>query len=98
VTIETKCVIDPEDVLAVRFECAKCHASISVPIKTGLSEYAGNIAAKSCNFCHTPWEITPNSAEHTALLQFALGLETIASNMKGRPLKLRLEVRGPIQP
>jgi hypothetical protein len=97
-TIETKCVIDPEDILAVRFECAKCHASISVPIENGLSEYARDTAARSCNFCHASWEITPNSAEHKALLQFALGLETIAASMKGRPLKLRLEVKGPIQP
>jgi hypothetical protein len=97
-TIETKYVISPEDILAVRFECAKCCASIAVPINKGLSEYAGNVAAKSCNFCHTPWEITPNSAEHRALMLFAEGLEGLAANLQGRPLKLKIEVKGVVQP
>jgi hypothetical protein len=97
-TLETKLVIDPEDVLAIRFECAKCHASTSVPIKSGLAEYATNTAASACRFCHAPWDITPNSAEHKALLQFALGLEGIAANMQGRTLKLKLEIKGPVHP
>lgn len=96
-TIETKVVVDPEDILAVRFECANCHASVSVPIKAGLSSFAQSIPTSPCSFCHTPWEITPNSAEHKALFQFALGLEGIAENMQGRPLRLKLEVKRPTE-
>ena len=93
-TAESKWLIDPEDILAVRFECGNCRAAVSVPIKAGISTQVNGIAAGSCRFCKTPWEITPNSAEHKALQQFAAGLEEIAATMEGRPLKVRLEVRG----
>lgn len=97
-TIETKCVVAPEDILAVRFECAKCHTSISIPIGAGVAVHASDASGGMCSFCHTPWQITPNSAEHKALVQFAAGLESIAAHLQGRTLMLRLEVKGPLQP
>jgi hypothetical protein len=96
-TVETKYVIAPEDILAIRFECAKCHASTSIPASPSASVYASELAGAACQSCHTPWNITPNSAEHKALTQFVSALDAITKGLQGRSLMLRLEVKG-IQP
>jgi len=94
-TFEKKCLVESSDVMAVHFECDNCHASTVVPINAGVSNYAGNIAAGSCGFCHTPWGISSQSEEHQVIFQFATSLERIAATMKGRRLELKLEIKCP---
>jgi len=95
-TFEKKCLFEPSDVVAVHFECDHCHAAIVVPIVGGgIGNFASDSAAKSCQFCHTPWEISPNSEEHKVLVKFATSLESLSTTLKGRHLKLKLEVRCP---
>ena len=97
-TIEQKCVIEPEDIVAIRFECGNCRASVSVPIEAGLQNQAKQAASTSCAFCHTPWGFSPSSSEHMSLIRFATAMEEIARTMKGRNLQLRLEVKGLLRP
>ncbi len=92
---EKKCLIEPLDITAVHFECDNCHASVVVPIKAGVSSYVGNAAAGSCQFCHTPWGISPQSEEHKTIFAFAQSLEQVAGKMEGRHLKLKLEIKCP---
>jgi hypothetical protein len=93
---EKKCLVEPSDIVAVHFECRQCGAAIVVPIAAGgLTEQANRLAASSCQFCHTPWEFTPNSNEHKLLRDFASALEQIAAQLKGRNLKLNLEIKCP---
>lgn len=94
-TFDKKCLVEASDVVAVHFECNECHASIVVPIKAGVSNYAGNSADGSCMFCHTPWGISPQSAEHKTIFAFAQSLEKLAATMEGRHLKLKLEIKCP---
>ncbi len=97
-TIETRYTVNVDDLLTVRFECTKCHSSTSVPVKTGLSEYVQRLGGQVCGVCHTPWNIVSDGAEHKAIFQFAMGLETIASFMEGRGLEIKIEVRGEAKP
>jgi DNA polymerase III alpha subunit (gram-positive type) len=94
-TFEKKCLIEASDVVAVHFECNNCHASVVVPINAGVSNYAGDIDKRSCEFCHTPWEIASQSTEHRTIFGFSQSLEKLASIMEGRGLKLRMEIKCP---
>ncbi len=98
-TFEKKCLVEVADIVAVHFECDHCHASTVVPISAvtpgGVSNYASDSAAKSCQFCGTPWEISPNSSEHKIIVKFAQSLEVVAASMEGRKLKLKLEIKCP---
>jgi hypothetical protein len=91
-TFEKKCFIEIGDVLAVHFECAKCHAATVVPIHGGITEQAQSLVSGSCRFCRTPWGFLPNTPEHQLLIEFTSSLEQLAAHLKGRNLKLRLEV------
>ncbi len=94
-TFEKKCLVEPSDVIAVHFECNDCHASVVVPltVTAGVSSHALNTAGMSCQFCHKPWGIIPNSEEHKVISEFTESLEKLAANMKGRRLKLHLEIK-----
>ncbi len=92
--METKYVIDLKDIQTVRFECVDCHASVSVPLRKGLADYAQETTAKGCcPVCHRAWGIMPDSAEHKAYLQFAVALEGIVLAMEKRYLRLKLETK-----
>ncbi len=94
--MESKYVIGLKDIQAIRFECGDCHASVSVPLRKGMSEYAQETTTKGCcSVCHRVWEITPNSAEHKAFLQFVAGVEGIVAAMDKKYLHLKLEVNKP---
>ncbi len=98
-TFEKQCLIEASDIVAVHFECAHCRASMVVPISDiiagGVSNYASDTAAKACQFCKTPWEISPNSEEHKVIVKFAQSVEMLAVKMEGRKLKLKLEIKCP---
>lgn len=92
-TFENKYLVEPSDISVVHFECAKCGAAISVPIGRGVTEQAAKMAGASCQFCREPWGFQPGSSEYKTLCNFAEALETLASNLKGRNLRLRLEIK-----
>ena len=94
-TFEKKCLVEPSDIVAVHFECSNCHAVTSVPIASGVSDHAKSLVMSACKLCHTPWGFLPNSAEHKALCEFAYAIEGITEQMKGRNLKLKLEIACP---
>lgn len=94
-TFEKKCLVESADIVAIHFECDNCHAAVVVPIKAGVSNYAADSAGRSCQFCHTPWEISPNSEEHKVIVKFSQSLESIAAKLEGRKLKLKIEIKCP---
>lgn len=94
-TFEKKCLAELSDIIAVHFECSGCHVSTVVPITAGVSDYAKSLVSSACRHCHQAWELTPNSAEHKTLCDFAYAIEGIAAQMRGRNLKLRLEIACP---
>jgi len=79
-TLETKLIVGPEDILAIRFECSNCHASVSIPIGNGLASHISELGGTSCAVCRNPWQIAHNSAEQRTLLQFANGLVSCPGN------------------
>jgi hypothetical protein len=92
-TFEKKSFFEPSDILAVRFECDKCHASITVPIGKGAATHAADIAGGSCRFCRTVWNLPPNSTDHKNILGFVSSLEQISASMNGCNLKLKVEIK-----
>jgi len=93
-TFEEKSFFEPSDILAVQFECVNCHASVVIPIGKGAAaSHATDSAGGSCRFCRTAWDLPPNSMEHKAIMDFVSSLERIAGVMKGRNLKLKVEVK-----
>jgi hypothetical protein len=55
---QTKYFIELSDIVAVRFECEQCHATISLPISKGLrAETLSN-----CPNCRAPWLTLPMGA------------------------------------
>ena len=93
-TVETKTLFEPSDIIAVQFECEDCHASNVILIGKGAATlFVQEKVMGSCPHCHTPFGIQPNSQEHKTLFMFVSSLEVIAANMNGRKLKLKVEIR-----
>ncbi|HEU0046554.1 MAG TPA: hypothetical protein VFQ43_02965 [Nitrososphaera sp.] len=94
-TFEKKCLIDPSDIVAVRYECDNCHAATSLPIaKIGSNAWAAEVTSK-CAHCHTPTKLQDGTTEFNIFMQFNTFLKEIATAMQGRNLKLRLEIKCP---
>jgi hypothetical protein len=89
-TVENRQFIEPEDVIALQFECCKCGAKISFPLTDELQFKPQPLIA--CPACKQDWKITPESQEHDALRQFVDGLFRIGPALKSRTLKLAMEI------
>ena len=83
--MENRQLIEPKDIISIQFECGKCGARISFPLK-GKPE-----PLIKCKVCNTDW-ITSGSQEHDALRQFVDGLTRIGPAMEKRGVTLMMEV------
>jgi len=91
-TFEKKCLIEPNDVISVQYECDNCHAAIVVPIDKLDPEQVASLAVTGCRYCQTSSGFQKGTAEMTALLDFNASLRRFVELSKGRNLKLRLSV------
>jgi hypothetical protein len=94
-TFEKQCVIEPSDFISVRYECAKCHAAIVVPIEKLDSEHAASFAMTGCTFCGTPSGFQRGCQEMKALLEFVASLKQISGAVGGRNLRIKLGIKCP---
>jgi hypothetical protein len=92
-TFEKKCLIEPNDIVAVQYECGNCHAAILVPIEKINPDQVASIAMAGCSYCQTPSGFQRNTSEMTALLDFNVSLRRFAELSAGRNLKLRLDIK-----
>jgi hypothetical protein len=92
-TFEKRCTVEPNDVLAAHFECAKCGTSFRVPIdKLGAFD-VHRIALSSCRGCHEPTGFADGTSELIAFEAFIGALAALRPMVKGRNLRLKMEVK-----
>lgn len=84
--------IEPSDIVAVHFECGSCKADTVVPIAKLDPNLALGLSTGCCQYCHTEFGLNPGSSEIHTLLEFTAAIANIAHSMKGRNLRLKLEV------
>ncbi len=94
-TFEKRCLVEAEDIIGIQYECGKCRATLALPLDKINPDQAATIAMMPCSYCNTATGITQNTQEMRSFVAFNDALKTIAATMKGRNLKLRLEIKCP---
>lgn len=94
-TFEHKCMIETADIVGIHYECGHCHAATVIPIEKINPDQVATLATIPCSFCNTATGLNQNSQEMRSFLTFNVALQTIASHMAGRNLKMRLEIKCP---
>ncbi len=64
-TIQAKHFIEPSDIIAVRFECNKCHATVSMAISPDIRLDA----LAMCPNCQKPWLAIPGTDDLTEVVK-----------------------------
>ena len=85
-TIETRGLIEPKDIVAIEFECRKCGARLVMALE-GIQQ-----VPTSCSRCDDTWVIH-SSQEHGRLHHFVQKLKDFATATND-PYILRFEVKG----
>jgi hypothetical protein len=88
-TTQTLHYIEVSDILALRCECRKCHAVLTLP----LSKDVGDALLK-CPRCSKPWTRLENSTHEVQVSEFAAKVETLASQLPNFGFLLSLEIKG----
>jgi hypothetical protein len=68
-TIQAKHFIEPSDIIGLRFECNKCHSTISMVI----SPEVRVDALMMCPNCQTPWLGLPGSSDISSAVKEFIG-------------------------
>jgi DNA-directed RNA polymerase subunit RPC12/RpoP len=97
---EHRCLVELSDILAIQYECARCHAATIVPVENipTPQQLLMKYVEKTCPYCQTEWGMDRNTSEFEKFTQFNSLLREIAEKMKGRNLTLRLEIKCPEKP
>ena len=75
-TLQTKRYIELGDILAIRFECHECHATLSLPIRGSKTN-----GADSCPNCCSAW-VAVNGAKVLDITQFTEQIKKLDDVMK----------------
>jgi DNA-directed RNA polymerase subunit RPC12/RpoP len=91
VTVETVTTISLNDILAVRYKCAKCGGELSVPIGTEHSVPSG------CQSCHARWFVSAHDPRLNGIFETINWLREAAKTVAqfpetDVPLDIRLEI------
>lgn len=96
-TTQTKKFIEPSDILSLRLECAKCHATLLLPI-------SGEIEVKRlyvCPNCERPWVRLPSGATaELAIADCVTHIKTLTGMLSGgqyNGFSLSLEIKEEIE-
>jgi len=90
-TFEQRLFIKPEDILSVQFQCAKCGAAISVPMKKLASAKAAII--QGCNYCQEPSGFGDGTSETAKFVDFNALLGELNAILKGRNIIYSFQVQ-----
>jgi hypothetical protein len=95
VTFEKRCTIEPDDLVALQFECRNCKSFIRIPIAKVNQESLAKLAVESCRQCGTSYGIAYDTQELTDFVAFVAALGKMAPAMKGRNLIVKMEINCP---
>ena len=77
-TNHSKTYMEPKDIIAIRFECMNCQASVSIPITDSMN-YSG---LRNCPSCGRAWTVVLNNSIEEALYDCTRGLREVAAALK----------------
>lgn len=92
-TFEKKCFVEPEDILAVRFECSNCGSILTIPVKQISSTKIQKILDNPCSQCDKETGFPFGTSEMERFIRFNVTLSELSEAMKGRNLKFGFEVK-----
>jgi len=92
-TFEKRCLIETDDIIGVQYECGKCHAAFLVPIGRLNPDQFAAIAMRPCLYCQENTGLQLGTNDMKTFIEFNEALAKIADVMKGRNLKLRLNIK-----
>jgi hypothetical protein len=90
-TIEKICFVGPDDILAVRIECAACGTANTIPIGR-LGRIPLHLEGQ-CG-CGQNSGFGKGTKEIQEVELFGATLGNLAGNLKGRSIKLSLQIKG----
>ncbi len=82
-TLETKYLIDFEDILGLEFECHACKG------KFVLGQPHAELM--NCPLCNEEW-LRPHTQEWKGMHELLISLGNATKNLQGRPFALRLQI------
>jgi hypothetical protein len=94
-TIEKKVFVSPQDIVAVKFACAKCHGAVILPIEKIPDGDIGILVTRNCPHCRTPSGLNQGTTEMEHVITFNLLLARLVDHLKGKNLELSFEVECP---
>jgi hypothetical protein len=92
-TFEKRCTVEPDDIIAVNFECGKCGASVRVPLAKMNAEQVHRLALLPCRNCQQETGFSEGTNEAFALEHFVSTLAGLSTTMKGRNLRLKMDMK-----
>jgi hypothetical protein len=92
-TAQTRHYIEVSDILALRCECRKCHAVLTLPLARDVGD-----SLLKCPRCRTPWTQLENSTYEVLVSEFASKVETLAAQLPNFGLLLSLEIKAEAKP
>jgi hypothetical protein len=93
-TFEKRCTVEPDDIFAVNLECIKCGSSVRVPLAKMNAEQVHRLALSPCRNCQQPSGFSSEgTSEAYAVESFIGALAGLSATMKGRNLRLKMEVK-----
>jgi uncharacterized CHY-type Zn-finger protein len=87
-TTQTRHYIEVSDIVAIRCECNKCHAVLTLPLSKDVGE-----ALLVCPRCGKGWARQENTTAQLLINEFAQKAEQLASTIPFMGLSLSLEVK-----
>jgi hypothetical protein len=92
-TLEKKCVVKPEDILAIRIQCVECGAASIVPIAKA-STLAGFLV-RSCMSCGKASGLSVGAEEFDKLAAFGETLGRISEILKAKGITYCFQIECP---
>lgn len=85
--METRSVIDLEDIIAVEFECASCHSIFTVPV----AEYKRN--TYQCPQCNQSWFPSIHGDADIAVNQLMVYIKDVGNRVKSKDAPFGMAIR-----
>jgi hypothetical protein len=92
-TAQTRHYIEVSDILALRCECRKCHAVLTLPLAKDVGKHLSR-----CPCCKEGWTQLDHSTYEILVSEFAAKVETLAARLPDFGLLLSLEIKPEAKP
>jgi hypothetical protein len=92
-TIEKKCFIKPEDIVAVSFQCKVCKSTTTIPIQKLTNSNVQSLLMKNCPHCQAESSFSMGTTELEHFIRFNVTLTRLAELLQGRNIEYGFEIK-----